>query len=53
MNTLGANHRKRLACPNIEQLAKQIAESEGKQRSKIWELIDGKPSFFAKIHLAI
>lgn len=43
MNTLGANHRKRVACPNIEQLAKQIAESEGKQRSKIWELIDGKP----------
>lgn len=26
MNTLGANHRKRVACPNIEQLAKQIAD---------------------------
>jgi catechol-2,3-dioxygenase len=32
-----------VTCPNIEQLAKQIAESAGKQRSKIWELIDGKP----------
>jgi catechol 2,3-dioxygenase-like lactoylglutathione lyase family enzyme len=32
-----------VTCPNIEQFAKQIVESGGKQRSKIWELIDGKP----------
>ena len=25
-----------VTCPNIDQLAKQIAESVGKQRSKIW-----------------
>jgi len=32
-----------VTCHNIEQLAKQIAESGGKQRSNIWELINGKP----------
>jgi len=29
--------------PNIEQLTKKIAESGGKQRTKVWELIPGKP----------
>jgi catechol-2,3-dioxygenase len=32
-----------ITSPNIEQLAKKIAESGGKQRTKIWELVDGKP----------
>jgi catechol 2,3-dioxygenase-like lactoylglutathione lyase family enzyme len=29
--------------PNIEELAKKIAENGGKQRSKIWEVFPGKP----------
>ena len=29
--------------PNIEELAKRIAEKGGKQRSKIWEIFPGKP----------
>ena len=29
--------------PNIEELAKRIAENGGKQRSKIWEVFPGKP----------
>ena len=29
--------------PNIEKLAKRIAENGGKQRSKVWQLIPDKP----------
>jgi len=29
--------------PNIEEVAKRIAEKGGKQRSKIWEIFPGKP----------
>ena len=29
--------------PDIEQLTKKIAKSGGKQRTKVWELIPGKP----------
>jgi catechol-2,3-dioxygenase len=32
-----------ITSPNIEQLANRTAESGGRQHSKIWDLMDGKP----------